>query len=275
MSRHGIVVIPLHRRAFARHHSGTYAVARGLVATRKAMAGGKVDRPHAPARIRALRIRDAGMGARGILGFGGAIVQLVSVAFVDIEQIEVVHHRREEIGVGQPAIRIFWRHPSHRYGPFDEFVEGCRRGIRGRDDGLPLADEDAESHIAGLGSLEVFPFSQSLRHAQGNAAHPQGVRGVGAQHQRLPDQIVQQFGSGFFEWRGRRGGFGHLQKGYIGSGDCRATLGWARSHCAPNPRGGGFRMSAAEASGLTTITSRWVYRHRATPVSAISPLPGR
>ena len=166
MTRGRVVVVALHRRAFAGQHRTGDRAGGTRIAAGKAAAGARArdqrDAGTAPAGAGAARIGDARDRERRFFRFGGESRQLLGGGRRGlIFDIEIGPVPRQHGRIGEAAIRVFGRGAGHRHRAFDHRRQRGFREVGGRDVRLPLADEDAQADIAALGTFDWLKLAET------------------------------------------------------------------------------------------------------------------
>ena len=99
---------------------------------------------------------------------------------------------RQLLGIGQTVEGVFRHVARHRDRTFDHRFQRFLATVGGGDDGLTLADEDAQPQVAGFRPLQPLRLSQPLRQRQGSAVEQHRVGGVGSSGLGLADQVFEQ-----------------------------------------------------------------------------------
>jgi hypothetical protein len=162
-----IIVIALHRDAFARDHGNADAEGRCLIAVGESGAGRERDAPRAPFRAGALGIGDALDGPRGVLGLGGHMDQRFGVEDMAVIGVEIGRRAfQKKLGIGEAAIRIVRRDLCHGNRAVDQCFQRGLGMIGRRYNRLLLADDDAQTQIAGFRPVDVLKLAQAIGDAE-------------------------------------------------------------------------------------------------------------
>ena len=158
----------------------------------KAMAGGQGHGRHAPARLGAFGIAHAFDGPGRVLGLGGPGVKGLGLLLAGVEKVEVGNVAGQQIRLRETGMRIFGRRPGHGHGARHHFVKRRRCRVGRRHHALALADEDAQTQVAGFGSLDVLAFAQALADGQRGGLEGDRVGGLGTGPSGAAEHVVEQ-----------------------------------------------------------------------------------
>ena len=131
-----------------------------------------------------------------------------------VEQIEIGELARQQRGIGETDIFVVGRDAGHRDRPLGEFCNAVAGNIVGRDHGLALPDQYAQSDIVAFGALGFLDPAITHFDALRDAAHRNRVGGVRARalgglnqplRQRRERRLIEQVG-GCGSLRKRRSG---------------------------------------------------------------------
>ena len=115
-------------------------------------------------------------------GFGlpGALLQDIDRGHVRIEQVELRQIVRQQRRVGEAGEAVLGRGARHRHRALGQGVESVAPNIVGRNHRLPAADQYPQADIVALGTLRFLDGAFAHLDRKRNAAHRDGVGGVGA-----------------------------------------------------------------------------------------------
>ena len=109
-----------------------------------------------------------------------------------VEQIEIGELARQQRGIGETDIFVVRRDAGHRDRPLGEFCNPIAGNVVGRDHGLALSDQHAQSDIVAFGALGFLDPAVTHFDALRNAAHRNRVGGVRARALGGLDQPLRQ-----------------------------------------------------------------------------------
>ena len=90
--------------------------------------------------------------------------------------------------IEQAAKRISRHHPGHRHGLFGQAGKACGVSVAAADNGLALADEDAQANIQPLGALQLLQLAQAPLHRKTGIFHQQRIGGISTRLARGGDK---------------------------------------------------------------------------------------
>ena len=97
-----------------------------------------------------------------------------------VEQIEIREIMCMQRGIGQPDIFVVGCHTRHRHRALGELGDPVAADVIGRDDRLALADEHPQAHVIAFGALRLLDAAVADLDALRDAAHRDGIGGIGA-----------------------------------------------------------------------------------------------
>ena len=132
-----------------------------------------------------------------------------------IEQIEIGELARQQRGIGETDIFVVGRDARHRDRALGELGDAIAGDVVGRDHGLALPDQHAQSDIVAFGALGFLDAAVTHFDALRDAAHRNRVGGVRAGalgrldqplRQRRERRLIEQVGGRAGSLRKRRSG---------------------------------------------------------------------
>ncbi|NJO39044.1 MAG: hypothetical protein HC871_17390, partial [Rhizobiales bacterium] len=118
--------------------------------------------------------------------------ELVRLVLDPVIQVEIRNLLDQQAGIGKARIGVLRHRGRDREAAFQQALQPARRQIRGRDDRLALADEQAKAEIGTFRALDLLQLAEALGHAQSLALHQHGIGCVRPRLPRLVEQIAQQ-----------------------------------------------------------------------------------
>ena len=109
-----------------------------------------------------------------------------------IEQIEIGELARQQCRIGKPDIFVVGRDPRHRHRALGEFRNAVAADVVGRDHGLALPDQHAQSDIVAFGALGFLDAAVAHFDALRDAAHRDRVGRISAGAFGGLDQALRQ-----------------------------------------------------------------------------------
>ena len=118
-------------------------MAAGFGAAGEAVTGDQGHLPPPPAGAGAFGVGDTGNGAGGVFRLQRAGHQAFRVGLAAIDEVERRPALGQEGRVGKAGVGVLRHRARHGDRLLGERSESALRKVRGRDDGLPVAYEDA------------------------------------------------------------------------------------------------------------------------------------
>ena len=139
---------------------------------------GKHEAAQRPAGAGAAGIADPGHGACRILQRHRRGGEIVGRRQIGVDQVEIGKFGCQPVGIGKAGKTVLGRDLGHGNGALGQFG-GIGQHVR-RHGGRPLADEGAQREIVALGTAGLLDLAEADIDRHGDAAHADGVGGVGA-----------------------------------------------------------------------------------------------
>ena len=140
----------------------------------------------------AARFGDALDGKSGCFRLAGAAFEFRRRGHLRIQQIEIGKLPCQQCRVGEPDIFVDRRDPRHGDGALRQPGGALATDIVGRDHGLTLSHQHAQSDIVAFRAFGFLDPSVAYLDALRNAAHGDRIGGVGAGALRRLDQALRQ-----------------------------------------------------------------------------------
>ena len=109
-----------------------------------------------------------------------------------VEQIEIGEIVRQQRRIGETDIFVVGRHARHRHRALGELRDAVAGDVVGRDHGLALPDQHAQSDIVAFRALGFLDAAVAHLDALRDAAHRDRVGGIGAGALGGLDQALRQ-----------------------------------------------------------------------------------